>query len=79
VQSSSEEKTKPYAISTDVKKLWKAGPFASSSGFGILARAGTPYFALSLARRPSGIVGPRTAAMSQRGIVSDWRVGASEK
>jgi hypothetical protein len=46
LQSSSEEKRKPYAISTDVKKLWKAGPFLRlSSGFGILARAGTLYFA----------------------------------
>jgi len=39
-----EEKRKSHAISTVVKKLWKAGPFASS-GFGILARTGTLYFA----------------------------------
>jgi hypothetical protein len=43
--SSSEEKRKPYAISTVVQKLWKAGPLHLSSGFGILARAGTLCFA----------------------------------
>ncbi len=31
------------------------------------------------ARGPSGIGGPRTAAMSQRGIVSDWSVGGKRK
>jgi hypothetical protein len=55
-----------------VKKLWKAGPLAS---FFIL-RDSCPCRNAVLcpcrsARGPSGIAGPRTAAMRQRGIVAD--------
>jgi len=63
----------------DVKKLWKAGPFASSSGFGILRPRRNAYFALSLARRRPSECGSTYGALSPARDVSDWRVGGSEK
>jgi len=42
-------------------------------------RRNAPICPCRSARGPSGIVGPRTAAMSQRGIVSDWSVRSKRK
>ena len=53
------EKRKPYAISTDVKKLWKAGPiciFLQSSGF--CPRWNALPCPCRSVRGPSGIAGP---------------------
>src|SRR6266436_2923984 len=50
--------------------------FSQASGF----RPAPERLASPLsARGPSGNVGPRTAAMRQRGIVSDWRVRGKRK
>src|SRR5216117_2269014 len=51
-----------------------------STGFGILARAGTLRYAPVAPRAAHlELVGPRTAAMSHRGIVSDWSARSKRK
>ncbi len=52
---------KAYAISTGVKKLWKAGLDSSFLSLRILARAGALTSPLPTVRVLFGIAGPRTA------------------
>src|SRR5260370_36262180 len=73
-------KGKPLAISTAVKKLWKADSLASFFQLrDSCPRRNALAYPCRSARGPSGIVGPRTAVMSQRGIVSDWSAGGKRK
>jgi len=61
-----------------LKTCGKQARLHLSSGFGSIARAGTSSAPVA-PRGPSGLSGPRTAAMSQRGIVSDWLVWGKRK
>src|SRR5437016_6061964 len=67
----------PY---TTLFRSWKAGLFASFFRLrDSCPRRNALLRPCRSARGPSGIVGPRTAAMSQRGIVPDWGVGGKRK
>src|SRR5580693_10778657 len=67
-------------ISTDVNKLWKAGPFISF----FRLRESCPYRSVVLspgAPRAAlqDLPAPRTAAIRQRGIVADWTEWSKRK
>jgi hypothetical protein len=80
LQLSSEEKRKSYAISTDVKKLWKADPLVSffrlRDSCPCRNAFPSPYRSV---RGPSGIAGSSTVALRQRGIVADSYAGGKRK
>src|SRR5580704_7383738 len=67
-------------FSTDVNKLWKAGPFIFVfQASGVMPVSGASCFPLAPRARPSGNAGPRTAAIRQRGIVADWTAWSKRK
>jgi hypothetical protein len=72
-----EKRTTP--ISTDVKKMWKVGLVSFCQASGNTPAPERPKCPCRSARGAFQGCGPRTAALRQRGIVSDWLVEGKRK